>query len=64
MNIECSSCVLGGGVISLKEARKLLGSQYAGVPDEIVELMVSDMIALASKLVDWQNGSTKLEGVV
>lgn len=51
-------------IISTKEARKLLGNKYAGIPDEIVELMISDMTTLASRLVDWQNGSTKSEGVV
>lgn len=53
-----------GGIISIKEARKLLGSEYADIPDEIVELMISDMTILASRLIDWQNGSTKSEGVI
>lgn len=53
-----------GGIISIKEARKLLGSQYDGIPDEKVELIVSDMAILASRLIDWQNGSTNSEGVV
>lgn len=53
-----------GGIISVKEARKLLGSKYGDMPDEMVELMVSDMALLASRLIDWQNGSTKSEGVI
>lgn len=53
-----------GGVISVKEARKLLGSKYRDTPDEIVELMILDMALLASRLLDWQNGSTKMEGVL
>ena len=53
-----------GSIISVKEARKLLGSKYSSVPDEIVELIISDMNTLASKLIDWQNGSTKSKGVV
>lgn len=53
-----------GGIISIKEARKLLGSEYADIPDEIVELMISDMTILASRLIDWQNGSTKSGGVI
>ncbi len=55
---------LGGQIISIKEARKLLGSKYDSIPDEIVELMVSDMTMLSDRLIDWQNGSTKSEGVV
>lgn len=55
---------LGGQIISIKEARKLLGSKYDSIPDEIVELMVSDMAMLSARLIDWQNGSTKSEGVV
>lgn len=51
-------------VITAKEARKLLGSKYNSIPDEMIELMISDMAVLASRLVDWQNGSTKSEGVV
>lgn len=55
---------LGGGIISIKEARKLLGSKYDNVPDEIVERMVLDMTVLSARLIDWQCGSTKTGGVV
>lgn len=53
-----------GGIISVKEARKLLGSKYGDVPDEIVELIISDMAMLSARLIDWQNGSTKSKGVI
>lgn len=55
---------LGGQIISIKKARKLLGSKYDNVPDEIVELMVLDMTILSARLIDWQNCSTESEGVV
>ena len=53
-----------GEIISIKEARKLLGGRYNSTPDEIVELIISDMTTLADRLIDWQNGSTKSEGVI
>ena len=43
---------LGGQIIPIKEARKLLGSKYDNVPDEIVELMVSDMTILSARLLE------------
>ena len=52
------------GIIAVKEARKLLGSKYGDMPDEIVELIISDMVILSARLIDWENGSTKTEGVV
>ncbi len=55
---------LGGQIISIKEARKLLGTKYDSIPDEMVELIISDMTILSVRLIDWQNGSTKSEGVV
>ena len=55
---------LGGQIISIKEARKLLGTKYDSIPDEMVELIISDMTMLSARLIDWQNGSTKSEGVL
>ena len=51
-------------IISIKEARKLLGEKYKDIPDEIVELIISDMVMLSAKLIDWQNSSTKQNGVL
>lgn len=51
-------------LISVKEARKLLGSSYDSMPDKMVELVISDMTMLSGSLIDWQNGSTKSEGVL
>lgn len=51
-------------IISVKEARKLLGSQFSSVPDSEIEVMIVMMQNLSAKLIDWQNGSTKSDGVL
>ena len=61
---KCEPVFLGAPIISIKEARKLLGVKYDSVPDKMVEQIIFDMIILSAKLIDWQNGSTKSEGVV
>lgn len=55
---------LDKGIISVKEARKLLGVSYKDWSDEITMGVICDMVNLSEALLDWQNGSTKSEGVV
>ncbi len=63
-NNKNNSTECGSKIITNKEAKKLLGSEYADAPDEFVEQMVSDMTMLSSNLIEWQNGSTKAKGVL
>ena len=50
-----------GGIISVKEARKLLGAAYERMVDDEVMGVVCAMSDLSAAVLDWQNSSTKLE---
>ena len=52
------------GIISVKEARKLLGVSYSGLSDEALMGVIHYMVNLSEELLRWQNSSTKLEGGV
>lgn len=52
------------GIISVKEAKKLLGKSHECLSDDEVEAMIVEMTELASFLLDWQNSSTKQHGEV
>lgn len=52
------------GIISVKEARKLLGVSYSGLSDETLMGVIYYMVNLSEELLRWQNSSTKLEGGV
>lgn len=49
-------------IITLKEARKLLGSEYRNASDEQVEEMIVTMTELASRAISWVESSTKSKG--
>ena len=51
-------------IISIKEARKLLGGEYSGVSSKNVERIILDMVSLADKLLTWQASSTKAKVVL
>lgn len=51
-------------IITVKEARKLLGSEYQNVPDKQVEEVIVAMAELAPKVRNWVEGSTKSKGVL
>ena len=51
-------------IITLKEARKLLGSEYRNASNEQVEEVIVAMTELASKTISWVESSTKSKGVV
>ena len=51
-------------IVTVKEARKLLGSEYQNASDEQIEEMIVAMTELASKAVCWAKSSTKSKGVV
>lgn len=61
---ETSSLDCTGGIISIKEARKLLGAQYSDVPDDVILSMIVGATALADALLDWRIRSTKCNGVI
>ena len=46
-------------IITIKEARKLLGSAYNGLSDEQIGKMIIAMETLASSILDWKISSTK-----
>lgn len=46
------------GIISAKEARKLLGVSYKDWSDEMTMGVIYDMVNLSEALLDWQNSST------
>lgn len=51
--------LMDGGIISVKEARKLLGASYGDWSDETTMGVIYDMVNLSEALLDWQNSSTK-----
>ena len=50
--------LMDGGIISVKEARKLLGAPYKDWSDEITMGVICDMVNLSEALLNWQNSST------
>ena len=52
----------GEGIISIKEARKLLGASYSDLPDETIMRVIYFMSNLSEELLRWQNSSTNQEG--
>lgn len=54
-----------GGIISTKEARKLLGKSSRGLKDEDLVRIISDMVYLAESMLDYfavpQNGKVMVK---
>lgn len=46
------------GIISVKEAKKLLGTSCNDLPDETIMEVICRMANLSEELLRWQNSST------
>lgn len=56
--------LLPGLIISVGEARKLLGVRYGNTPDEAVAGFIRELSLLADSLLCWATSSTKRDGDV
>ena len=53
--------ILEGSIISIKEAKKLLGAQYECMPDDTILEIIMTMSRIAPVMLEWASGSTRTE---
>ena len=53
--------ILEGSIISIKEAKKLLGAQYECMPDDTSLEIIMTMSRIAPVMLEWASGSTRTE---